>query len=330
MGTVRNTIIIVAVLVLLAIVPSLVTSPYQMHLAIMACINIMLGLNFAMLYGAGLLSMAAAVFWGIGAYTSALLVVKAGLSFWIALPLSGLMAAIVALATGAVVVRTTGLGFLIQTLIMNMILPELLGHFQFFGGRAGILGIPGIGHMGPIAFVGKVPYYYLGLVILLLNVLAFRALYRSRFGRAWSSIKLNPNLAQTLGINIYWYKIAAFIISAIWVGFAGSFYAHYFQTLEPGMFIASKSMYAQVFAVLGGLGYYILGPAIGAVIMTVVPELLRVSKDIEPIMTGVVLICLVLFLPGGILSIPERSRYFASLMRRRRKPREVVTPATEG
>ena len=100
------------------------------------------------------------------------------------------------------------------------------------------------------------------------------------------------------------------MISAAGAGLAGSFYAHYFQTLEPNMFNVFKSIYVQIYSILGGLNFYILGPVIGAAIITFVPELLRVGKEIEPIMTGTVLIFLVIFLPGGILSLPERVGFF--------------------
>jgi branched-chain amino acid transport system permease protein len=313
-----------AVFVILAFLPFVMSSPYHMHLVIMTCINIFLGLSFALLYSAGLLTMAVAGFWAIGAYTSALLVLKLGLSFWVALPLAGVMAAFVALATGLVIVRIAGVTFLILTLVLNMILPELFGHFDFFGGWAGILGIPGPDSIGPIVFMGKTPYYYLVVILLLINMLAFRALYSSRVGRAWNAIKLNPQLAETLGINLYWYRLLAFVISSASAGIAGSFYAHYFQSLEPGMFSAFKSINVQVFSILGGLNYYLLGPAIGAAIMTVVPELLRVGKEIEPIITGAILVFLVLFLPGGILSVTDRFRYLLFKLARKVKPEEGV------
>ena len=146
----------------------------------------------------------------------------------------------------------------------------------------------------------------------MLNVLAFVALYSSRVGRAWRSIRVNAQLAETLGINLHWYRLLAFIISSASAGLAGSFYAHYFQALEPGMFTAFKSINVQIFAILGGLNYYIVGPAVGAAIMTFVPELLRVGREIEPVITGAALILLkVIFLPGGVLSLRERLGSFS-------------------
>jgi len=298
------------VCLILAFLPVFTDSRYFMHLIIMTCINIMLGLSFSMLFSTGLITMGAAGFWGIGAYTSALLVLKAGLTFWIALPLAALMTVFVAFVVGIVIVRAPGVAFIIQTMVVNMILVQVFGHFEFFGGWAGLLDIPAPNPIGPITFTSKTANYYLILILLLVNILGFYALYTSRVGRAWSAIRLNARLAETLSVDIFRYRLAAFMISAAGAGLAGSFYAHYFQTLEPDMFNVFKSIYVQIYSILGGLNSYILGPVIGAAIITFVPELLRVGKEIEPIMTGMVLIFLVIFLPGGILSLPERVGFF--------------------
>ncbi|RJR43242.1 MAG: branched-chain amino acid ABC transporter permease [Desulfobacteraceae bacterium] len=327
-----RTILCILLLLLAVALPLIVTSSYQMHLVIMTCINIMLALSFSLLYSAGLLTMAGAAFWAIGAYFSALLVMDGGFSFWVALPASGLAAALVGLVMGVIVVRVPGVAFLIKTLVLAMIVPEVFGHFEFFGSWAGILGIPAPERIGPLIFMRKIPYYYLGLFLLLLNIIAFQALYRSRVGRAWGAIRLNPNLAESLGINLNGYRMLAFVISSASTGIAGSFYAHYFQTLEPGMFSAFKAILIQIYSILGGLGFYIFGPVVGAAIMTFVPEMLRISKEIEPIITGVVLIVLVIFLPGGILSIPDRFGFFRSRSAEEAGPGELLAPAgrTEG
>ena len=326
-GAARKKIVLCGVLVVMAAaLPLVITSSYQMHLVIMTCINIMLGLSFSLLYSSGLLTMAGAAFWAIGAYSSALLVLKGGLSFWLALPASGFAAALAGLVLGSVVVKVPGVGFLIKTLVLAMIVPEVFGHFEFFGGWAGILGIPGPDPIGPLVFVKKTPYYYLALGLLLLNILAFQALYTSRVGRAWSAIRLNPSLAETLGINLYGYRMLAFVVSSASAGVVGSLYAHYFQTLEPGMFSAFKAILIQIYSILGGLGFYIFGPVVGAAIMTFVPEMLRISKEIEPIITGLVLILVVIFLPGGILSIPDRLRSFRSSVTDHAKPEGLVAP----
>ena len=292
------------------LIPFFITSSYQLHLIIMLCINIVLAMSFSMLISTGLITIGTASFWAIGAYTSAILVLNYDLSFWIALPISTLVTGIVALALGAVIVRTPGVAFVVQTMVINMILVQVFGHFEVLGGWAGVLDIPSPNPIGPLEFTGKVASYYLVVVLLLVNILAFYALYTSRVGRAWGAIRLNARLAETLGVDLFRYRLAAFMISSAGAGLAGSFYAHYFQSLEPGMFSVFKSIYVQIYSILGGLNFYILGPVLGSLIMTFVPEFLRVSKEIEPIVTGGILVGLVIFLPGGILSLPERLRSY--------------------
>jgi branched-chain amino acid transport system permease protein len=288
------------------LLPLAIKSPYQVHLLIMAGINILLALSFSLLFSAGLITIGAAGFWAIGAYSSAVLVMKGNLSFWISLPLAGVASGIVALITGLIILRSPGVAFIVQTMVINMVVEQVLGQVEFLGGWAGILGIPNPGPIGSIRFVNKVSYYYLILFLLFMITVAVYGLYSSRIGKAWRAIKLNPHLAETLGIDLFRYRLLAFVIASGIAGIAGSFYAHYFRSLEPGMFSVFKSIYIQIYSILGGLNFYILGPILGSLIMTLLPEFLRVSKEIEPILTGAVLIGLVIFLPGGILSLPER------------------------
>jgi branched-chain amino acid transport system permease protein len=283
-----------------------------MHLLIMLGINILLAMGFALLYSTGLITIGAAAFWAVGAYSSALLVLELNLSFWLAMPLAVLISAGLALLIGAVIVRAPGVAFVVQTMVINMIVVQILGQIEFFGGWGGLIGLPRPNPLGPITFATKTEFYYLLLFLLLLTAGVFKALYASRVGRAWQSIQLNPRLALTLGINLYRYRLLAFVAASASAGLAGSFYAHYFGTIEPGTFSVFKSIYIQIYAILGGLGFYLSGPVVGALVMTFLPEFLRLSKEIEPILTGGLLIGLVVFLPGGFLSLPQRIQIWLS------------------
>jgi branched-chain amino acid transport system permease protein len=320
----KEVILFILLGIIILTLPLIIKSPYQMHLIIMLCINIILGLSFAMLFSAGLITIGAAAFWAIGAYGSALLVMNLDLSFWLALPLSSIITGIIALVLGSIIVRAPGVAFVVQTMVINMIVVQALGQIEFLGGWGGILGIPGPNPIGSIKFVSKTHYYYFILFLLLLTVVIFYALYSCRIGRAWRSIRLNPRLAQTLGINLFRYRLLAFIIASMSAGLVGSFYAHYFGTIEPGTFSVFKSIYIQIYSILGGLNFYLMGPIIGALIMTLVPEFLRVGKEIEPILTGGILIVLVIFLPGGILSLPGQTGSFTAGLLRRLKKEEFL------
>lgn len=281
---------------------------YHLHLVIMSGINMILAMSFLMLIAVGRITIGAAAFWGIGAYTSALLVTNLHISYWLALPLAGILTGIIALPVGAIILRTPGMAFVVLTMVVNMVFVETIGHVEFFGGWVGLIDIPRpdpipIPFFGTLKFVGKVPYYYLMLFLLTLTVVVFYALYQSRIGRAWRAIKLNERLAQTLGINVWKYRLLAFVVGSIFAGLIGSFFAHYFQSLEPKQFTVFKSVYIQIYGILGGLDFYIAGGAIGSAIMTFLPELLRGFAEYEPIFSGILLVMLVVFFPGGIMSL---------------------------
>ena len=294
-------IAIAIILVVLVALPLCIENNYIKHLLIMACVGAILGMTFSMLYSAGLITLGAAAFYAVGAYSSTVLVMNAGLSFWAAIPLTIIIAAVLALGFGAVFVRNAGVAFVIITLIFVQVVVLAAAQVDFLGGWGGIIGIPRPDPIGSVNFATKTDYYYLILAMLLLTVVVFNALYSSRIGRAWRAIKLSPNLAGTLGINPYRYRLLAFVVGSTTAALAGCFYAHYSQSITPGAFGGWLSIYVQLYAVLGGLEFYILGPAVGALVMTFVPEYLRIVKEWEPIITGALLLVVILFFPGGIL-----------------------------
>jgi branched-chain amino acid transport system permease protein len=293
---------------ILILMPIVVHSPYYIHLLIMAGINSVLAMTFILLLRTGLINVAIAAFWGIGAYASALLVVRLGLPFWLAMPASTMITGIIGFLVGQVMVRRGGIGFVIQTLVFAFIMALVFGTFDVFGGYTGIYNIPRpdpvpLPFLAPIEFTSKTPYYYLMLFLVLVVVLVFLAFYRAWTGRAWRAIGLSPHLAESLGVNLFRYRLLAFVIASAAAGLMGSFYAHYYESIVPSTFGPFKALYAQVYAILGGVGFTILGPIIGALIMTIVPEVLRIAKEVEPILTGLLVILLVMFLPDGLLGL---------------------------
>lgn len=295
----RNKAIILIILLGLAL-PFYIGRVYYLHIAIMIYINIILAMGFSLLYSVGLITLGASAFWGVGAYTSALLVIKTGMSFWAALPISALFSGIVGFLLGLLIVRYPGVGFLIFTMVFNFLFQRIWASVPVFGGWGGIISIPTPNPIGVIDFSSKIHFYYLCLFLLLLNIVLLYSLYESRIGKAWRAIKLDPRLAATAGINLFAYRLAAFVLACTFAGLAGSFFAHYSGTIMPSTFDQLKSIHIQVYAILGGLGYYIVGPITGAALFTLLPEILRISPEIEPYFTGIVVIVVVIFLPGGI------------------------------
>jgi len=141
------------------------------------------------------------------------------------------------------------------------------------------------------------------LFLVFLVGLVFSAFYAAWTGRAWRAIGLSPRLAESLGVNLFRYRLIAFVIASAAAGLMGSFFAHYYGSIVPGTFGPMRTIYVHVYAILGGIGFATLGPVIGSLIMTFVPEILRISKEVEPIFTGLVIILLAMFLPDGLLGL---------------------------
>jgi branched-chain amino acid transport system permease protein len=308
-------------LVAVAAVPLVVHNQYYLNIFIEVMINAVLAMSFLVVLNTGLINVSMAAFWGIGAYSTALLETKAGLSFWAALPISVVMGAVLALIIGLFVVRFVGFGFVILTLVIASIVPLVFGTFSFFGQYVGIINIPVPspiplpgGHQ--IEFTSYEPYYYLLFVLVLIVVVVLWAFYSAWTGRAWKALGLSSQLAQSVAINPRKYRLFAWIIGSTAAVLVGSFYAAYSTALTPDTFGPFKSIYAQFYAILGGTGFLLLGPVVGALVLTAIPEMLRFTHGNEPIITGAIVILLIIFLPAGIVgSISAGIAWF----RRRRR-----------
>ena len=300
---------LLVLLVIFALLPLAVRSPYYLTLLITVGYNAILAMSFILLLRTGLITLAIAAFMGVGAYASALLVMNLDLSFWLSLPASATIAGLLALGTGYLFVRNPGFSFVIMTMILGMVFVPIIGGTELFGGYTGIYGIPppdpiNIPLLPPIEFVSNVPYYYLMLGLFVAVVAVFSAFYASSIGRAWTAIGLSSQLAESQGINVFRYRLLAFVVAGATAGLIGGFYAHFIGSLLPQTFNVFKTVYVHVFAILGGIGSPFLGPLIGSLLMVFFPEFMRITREIEPIITGTLLIVLVIFLPRGILGLP--------------------------
>ena len=299
-------LIIVAVLAVL--LPWVVTNSYLLHLIIMGLIFGVLGMCFSVQFAAGRMNLGVGTFYVIGAYMSAVLVLKAGLPVWASLFVTPIAAGIVSLGLGAVILRGTSFSFGIITMLIAMALPQVIGQFGFLGGWSGFTNVPApepipVPFHHAIKFASKMPYYYLLLVMVVVVLIVLYSVYSSLVGRTWESMKLSPRLAETVGVNLYRYRLLAFVISGAIAAWMGSFYVHYYQVLEPTSFTGFFSISLQFYAVLGGLNYYLVGPLVGAFIMVFVPEALQVTAIYKDVITGVLLIMLILFLPNGVVGL---------------------------
>lgn len=303
---IKRILFLILILLFFIAVPIFTKNTYTLHLVMLFFIASVLGMGFSMIYSTGLITLGAAAFYAIGAYSATLLTLKAGLSFWTALPLSMIITACIACIIGMIFIRASSIAFVILSMLFALTIYNLLGSVQSLGGWGGFINIPrpspiDIPLIGKISFESRASFYYLCLFFTLFFTLSFYAIYTSRIGRAWKIIKQSPRLAQSLGINIYRYRILSFVIASTAAGTMGAFYSHYYQVIVPAMFGGFISIQLQVYAALGGLEYYILGPIVGAFIMIFVPEWLSIAQEIQPIIFGAILIIIIVFFPGGIL-----------------------------
>jgi branched-chain amino acid transport system permease protein len=300
---------IVILLVIFALVPLFTQSPYYLNLLIMSGIYAVLAMTFTLLLRTGLISLAIASFWGIGAYASTMMVLKLHMSFWLTLPLSVFITGVFGLGLGFVLLQNPGFGFVAMTMMIGLLFSVAVGSTAYLGGYPGIFNIPKpeavrLPFLFPINFASDVAFYYLMILLVLIVVLVFSAFYRAWTGRAWTAIGLNKRLAESLGINVFRYRMVAFVVASTAAGLVGSFYAHYQASVNPETFSMFRTMYVHIYAILGGLGFPIFGPMIGSMLMVFFGEVMRFAQDIQPIIIGALLVVLIIFLPKGLLSLP--------------------------
>lgn len=305
LGRNKGSIIGAAVAVFLFSVPTFIHSNYLMHIFITMAINIIMAITLAIVLRTGQLSLGHAAFLGVGAYSSSLFVMRLGLSFWAALPLSGITSAIVAIIIGYPTLRLRGIYFAIATFAVVEVMRSIWSYSKdLFGGPGGIFGIPVPDPIFGITFSGKTAYYYLALIMTLIVILVLYNLERSQYGMSYKTVGNAEKLSQSVGINITKYKLQAFVISAFFAGVAGSFYAHYMTYISPSSFTIWGSINYLMFVVVGGTSIF-WGPIAGTVFLSIIGEMLYSLSYYKAIILGGILLAVILFFPEGLSSLPK-------------------------
>lgn len=304
----------VALLAVAVVIPLLVNfDPYLIHVGIVIAFNVALATSLWLIWTLGVISFAHAGFMGIGAYASALVLHKLGLSMWYGLWIGALVSGAIALAISIPLMRTRAVYFFMASWAVGEVIKRNFAYFKdFFGGWDGIFDIkPTALDLGfvQIDFADRVAYYYLALLFVTLTVWIIHRLNSSRTGMIYWSIHENELLAQHTGINVFRHKVICFTIACTLVGITGALYAHYQTYISPKSFDIWKSEFALVHLIVGGLTT-VGGPVAGAVSLTIVDELLRATGYFRTIFFGVILIATVLVLPGGLETVPRRLRGF--------------------
>jgi branched-chain amino acid transport system permease protein len=264
------------------------------------------GLNLTVGY-AGQKSLGHAAFFGIGAYTVAIMM-KAGFSFWLGLPLAAVLCFAVGLILGFPALRVQTIYLAFATLGFNTAVYLVMRNEEWLtGGTFGINNIPRPSAFG-FSFDGSLAYYYLVFFFALLAMAVLWWILNSPWGKAFKALRDNPIRAESLGVDIRTYTLLSFAIGAAYAGVAGALFASLVQFIEPGPFTVGVSIMMYLMVVVGGAGYF-LGPIVGALIGVVVPEWIRdiptMASWYLPIF-GVMVMLLMIWLPDGLLSLPEK------------------------
>jgi len=293
-------VITAGLLLVTALLPLVITDDYVLRILIMWGIFVILTLSLNLVTGfTGQFCLGWAAFYGIGAYTSALLTMKAGVSFWLAMPLGGFVAALFGLLLGLPTMRLKEIYLAITTLGFGEIIRLIMLNWTDL--TRGSMGLPGIPAPTILSYEisSNQAYYYLILALVLVTIIAIRRLIDSRTGRALIAIREDELAAKSMGIDVTAYKMLAFAVGAFFAGLAGSFYAHYTSFIDPHTFSFTESIAILAMAVLGGLGS-INGSILGAVILTVIPELLRDIAEYRLIVFGLIMMAVMLLRPQGL------------------------------
>lgn len=298
-----RTIITVLAALLAIFLPVLTRDAYFIQVASAMGIAVILALGLSILYGfAGQMSFAHAGLFGIGAYSSVILTTKFGAPFLVGLGVGILTPAVVAFVIGIPTLRLRGHYLAIATLALQLAI------VQFFiqasgltGGTVGIFGIERPTLFG-VSFNTNAAYYELIAVAAIAAYFLSQRIVNSRFGRALTAIREDETAATVLGINPSVYKVAAFTLSAMYAGLAGTLFAYQILFISPVSFGINGSISALTMVVIGGIGSNV-GAVIGAALVTLIRQVLFSFGDLEFLVYGVWLMLVIIFFPGGVVGI---------------------------
>lgn len=301
----KTTLVFIAICALLLLAAPQFLKNYGIYLLTYWLIFIIatMGLNLTVGY-AGQKSLGHAAFFGIGAYTVAILM-KAGLSFWLGLPAAALICFVLGIILGFPALRVQTIYLAFATLGFNTAVWLVMRNEEWLtGGTFGINNIARPSLLG-LSLDGNLAYYYFTLVVTVLMVTLLWGLLRSPWGKAFTALRDNPIRAESLGVDIQRYTLLSFAIGAVYAGVAGALFASLVQFIEPAPFTVGASIMMYLMVVVGGPGYF-LGPVLGAAVGVVLPEWLRFAQAWYLFVFGSAVVLLMIWLPDGLLSIPDR------------------------
>ena len=293
---------------LIALFPQFVHSQYHTHVAIMTLLYAVLSMSLNLVTGlAGQISVGHAAFYGLGAYTCSLLMLSAHVSFVPALLLGGVVAAAFGFLLGLPALRLKGNYLCIVTLgFGELVRLVLLNYESLTRGSMGISNIP-LPEIWGMTLTTKPHFYYLMAVLFFSSFLILDGISRSRTGLLLATVRDDDIAASSIGVDIVFLKLSAFVVSAFFAGICGGFFAAYLSYISPDSFTFKESITILSMVILGGRGNMV-GAVMGAVLLTVLPESLRFVRDYRMILYGMILVLAITFKPDGLYGLRYRPR----------------------
>jgi branched-chain amino acid transport system permease protein len=296
-------LIVLGLIIIISLMYLGILDEYTAQILTFAAINVIIALSLNLISGfTGQLALGHAGFMAIGAYTTAVLIMKANMPMLPAILIGGIVTAVFGLVIGFPILRLRGDYLAIVTLSFGEIIRVIMINAESItGGAAGLKGIPPFSDdivMSPIISFIWVYVFMVGIIILINNLI------KSSQGRAIVSIREDEIAANAMGINVFYYKMFAFALSAFIAGIGGGLYALLFGYLNPTMFNWLKSMDFLMIVVLGGMGS-IVGTVVTGFILTYLQEFLRILQDYRLVIYPLILIFIMLFKPTGLVGIVD-------------------------
>lgn len=290
---------------------------YILHLFILICFYTLLSQSLNLSAGfTGLISLAHAGFYGIGAYTTAILSTQFGFSFWLSVPLAMLISGAIAFIVSLIALRTVEDYFIICTLGIQVILFSIMNNWMDL--TRGPLGIPGIPSISLFGFNldSKISFLLLSLFFVAIVWFVLRNISKSGFGKTLTAISEDEIYSQSIGKNVYLSKTVSFTLSAMFAAIPGTLYAHYISYIDPTSFTVAESIFILSIVIIGGLGN-LTGSFLAAAFLVLLPEVLRfvgmpdsIAANMRQIIYGLILVVVMMTGKKGVkeLFVPKTNR----------------------
>jgi branched-chain amino acid transport system permease protein len=293
-------------LIALVLVGIFVRGPYILHVFILIMMRVVLASSLRLINLSGQLSLAHGGMVTLGAYTASLLMVKLGLSSWLALLAAAVLSAAVSCLIGFPFSRLKGIYFTMVSIFFVQIIVLTVQQWRSLtGGASGLYGIPRPDGFWGIEFKSKTSFFFLILALMLGSLIIMWAIEHSRVGMTFRGIQQADSLAESVGINTTTYKVLAFSVGGFFAGLVGGFYAQYVSALDPTAFGFLFTIYILIYMVVGGAGTF-AGPIIGAALLTVLPEVARPLESYMPFVYAAILMLIIFLMPEGLVGLPQR------------------------